>query len=186
MMARANMALMTVNGQGLSLVHRSVLERVAEIADRLGCSGAVALGRLPASFENAGLARLRRDLDQVIAFADAARYVGWALGEMAVAPGDRPEPILDTCEGTLWAHAIRGFEVRGATGTRRVTGLAGWPGTARRVALTDLIEPLVQAVARARTLKVHERAHPIIGRPGDGWADAPPATDRPVGDVLGM
>jgi hypothetical protein len=180
------MALMTVNGQGFALVHRSVLERVAEIADRLGCRGAVALGRLPASFESARLARLRRDLDLVIAFADAARYTGWALGEMAVAPGDRPERVLDMSEGTLWAHSIRGFEVRGAAGTRRVTGLAGWPGTARRVPLTDLLEPLVRAVARARTLEMREQAHAGTARPGDGWAGAPSAKDHPVGDVLGM
>ncbi|MFB4319806.1 hypothetical protein ACA361_37505 [Actinomadura sp. 21ATH] len=185
---------MTVNGQGFALVHRSVLERVAEIAGRLGCDGAAALGRLPASFESAGLARLRRELDQVVAFADAARCTGWALGEVAVAPGDRPERVLDTPEGTLWASSIRGYEVRGAAGTRRVTRLAGWPGQARRVPLTALAEPLLQAVARAGVLQIREQPHPSHashlarpnpGRSGEGWYDSPPAAGHPVSDVLG-
>lgn len=155
-----NLVLLTVNGRDSALVHRSVLDRVAEIADRLGCRVAVVLGSPPASFEGADLARLRRDLDQIVAFADAARRTGWVLDEIAVAPGDRPERILDMSEGSLWAHALRGFELRGAVGTRRVTGLAEFPGAVRRVPLTDLFEPLIRAAARARVLEVCERAHP--------------------------
>jgi hypothetical protein len=160
MMERGNMALVTVNGQHFTSIHRSVLDRVAGIADRLGCRVAVVLGSPPASFEGAGLARLRRDLEQIIAFADATRRTGWVLGEIAVAPGDRPERVLETSEGSLWAHAIRGFELRGTAGTRRVTGLPGRPGTARRVPLTDLVEPLARALARAQVMEVHEWAHP--------------------------
>lgn len=163
---RANLVLLTVNGQDSALIHRSVLDRVAEIADRLGCGVAVVLGSPPATFESADLARLRRDLDQIIAYADATRRTGWVLGEIAVAPGDRLERVLDTSAGSLWAHSVRGFELRGAAGTHRVTDLAEPPGTARRVPLTDLIEPLTTAVARAQVLEVREWERLSTERPG--------------------
>ncbi|GAA2404263.1 hypothetical protein GCM10010191_09970 [Actinomadura vinacea] len=151
-----NMVLLTVDGDDTGLVHRSVLERVAEIAGRLGCCGAVALGRPPVSFDGADVQRLRRDLDQIIAFADAARRTGWVLGDIAVAPGEQPVAVLDTPLGVLWAHRDRGFELRGTGGVRPVTDLAEAPGSARRTPLTSLIEPLVEAAGRARVLKVCE------------------------------
>ncbi|MFC5747737.1 hypothetical protein [Actinomadura rugatobispora] len=157
---RAAMVRLTVDGRDAGLVHRSVLERVAEIAGRLGCRAAVALGLPPVSYDGAGLARLRRDLDQVIAFADASRRTGWELGDLAVAPGERPVPVLDTPQGVLWADALRGFELRGTGGAaRRVTELAEPPGTARRTPLTRLIEPLAEAAGRARVLEVREQGH---------------------------
>ncbi|XVQ11458.1 hypothetical protein ACQP1W_02440 [Spirillospora sp. CA-255316] len=156
---RAAMVAVTVDGRDAGLVHRSVLDRVAEIAARLGCRGAVALGRPPAAFDGAAVPRLRRDLDQVIAFADASRRTGWELGGIAVAPGEEPVPVLDTPEGTLWAHPLRGFELRGPEGARRVTELAEPPGTARRAPLARLIAPLAEAAARARVLEVRERDH---------------------------
>ncbi|GAA4096720.1 MULTISPECIES: hypothetical protein [Actinomadura] len=156
---RPNMVLLTVNGRDMGLIHRSVLDRVAEIADRLGCRGAMALGGPPASFAGADVARLRRDLDQVIAFADAARRTGWTLGDIAVAPGEQPEPVLDTPQGRLWAHPVRGFELHGADGVRRVTELAEPRGTARRTPLARLITPLAEAAARAQVLEVHQREH---------------------------
>lgn len=151
------MVLLTVDGQDVGLVHHSVLDRVAEIADRLGCRAAVALSSPPASFDGSGVARLRRDMDQVIAFADAARRTGWVLGDIAVAPGEHSVPVLDTPQGRLWVHPVRGFELRGAGGVRRVTELAESPGTAQRTPLTCVIAPLAEAAARARVLKVYER-----------------------------
>jgi hypothetical protein len=152
-----SMAVFTVDGEDVGQVHRSVLDRVAEIAGRLGCRDAIALGSLPASFRGADLARLRRDLEQILAFADAAQRTGWVLGELAVAPGEQPVPVLDTPQGRLWAHPDRGFELHGTVGSQRVTELAEMPGTARRTALTCLIAPLVEAAARARLLEVNER-----------------------------
>ncbi|MGH3243312.1 MAG: hypothetical protein ACRDNL_23235 [Spirillospora sp.] len=154
----ASLVLLTAEGQDPALIHRSVLDRVAEIADRLGCRAAARLGWPPVVFRGAELARLRRDLEQVIAFADAVRRTGWVLGEMAVAPGDRPERVLETSEGGLFAYSARGFEWRDAAGSRPVTELSEASGTARRVPLTDLTEPLTRVVARAEILEVRERA----------------------------
>lgn len=150
-------AVLAVNGRDRSLLHRSVLDRVAEVAARLGCRNAASLGGLPVSFNDATVGRLRRELDQVIAFADAARLTGWALGELAVAPGERAVPVLDMPGGRLWAHPQHGFELRGADGVRRVTELPSLPGTARRVALTSLVGPLADAVARGGELNVYGR-----------------------------
>lgn len=151
------MAVLTVNGRDTGLLHRSVLDRVAEVATRLGCANAASLGSLPVTFDGAAAGRLRRELDEVIAFADAARLSGWALGELAVAPGDRAVPVLDMPEGRLWAHPRHGFELRGEGGVRRVTELPSLEGEARRVALTSLVGPLAEAVARGGELNVDER-----------------------------
>ncbi|MFC5750707.1 hypothetical protein [Actinomadura rugatobispora] len=154
------MVLLTVDEENV-LIHRSVLDRVAEIAERLECRSAVALGSPAAVFEEgAALARLRRDLDQIIALADAAWRTGRLLGDIAVAPGDQPERVLDTAEGRLWAHALRRLELHGTASPRRVTELREPPGTARRAPLSNLIEPLAQAAARARVLDRREREHP--------------------------
>jgi hypothetical protein len=152
------MAVLVVNGQDIGLIHRSVLDRVASIAARLERQNAVTLASLPASFDGTSLRRLRGDLDQVIAFADAARQTGWTLGSLAAAPADKAVPVLSTAHGMVWVHPARGFELHGKAGARRVTELAGWQGTARRAALTSLAAPLVEAVARARTLQVRAPA----------------------------
>ncbi|OLT37710.1 hypothetical protein BJF79_05720 [Actinomadura sp. CNU-125] len=117
-----------------------MLDRVAEIAGRLGCGGAVALGAPPVSFRGDDVVRLRRDLHEVIAFMDAARRTGWVLGDVAVAPGELPVPVRETPEGRLWACSVRGFEVRGTSGVRRVAG-------ARRVPLAGLVAPQADAAA---------------------------------------
>ncbi|MBO2455988.1 hypothetical protein [Actinomadura violacea] len=131
---------------------------MSEIGGRLGCCSAARLGGLPASFGDAGLRRLRRDLEEVMAFAQAARRTGWVLGDLVAAPGDAPVPVLDTPDGRLWARSTRGFELHGPGGVRQVTELPGTPGTATRTALPLLIAPLAQAAARAELLEVAEPA----------------------------
>ncbi|GGQ22413.1 hypothetical protein BKA00_007074 [Actinomadura coerulea] len=159
---RADVVLLTVDGEQVGHVHRSVLDRVAEIAGRLGCRDAVALACPPVTFDGSRMPRLRRDLEQVIAYAEAARQTGWVLGDIAVAPGDRAVPVMDTAQGKVWAHPVRGFELHGEAGVRRITELAEMPGTPRRTPLAHLIAPLVEAAARARVLEIgdgkHERA----------------------------
>lgn len=149
-------AMMTVGDVEAGLIHRSVLDRVAEIAGRLGCHGAASLDSLPASFTGAYLHRMRRDLDEVMAFAEAADRTGWILGDLAAAPGDEPVPVLDTPDGRVWASSARGFELHGPGGARRLTELAGLSGTARRTALLLLIAPLAEAARRAQLLQIHE------------------------------
>ncbi|WP_433183085.1 hypothetical protein [Actinoallomurus sp. CA-150999] len=151
------MVVLVVDGEQAGLLHRSVLDRVVEIADRLDCRSAAAFGALPASFSGADLRRLRRDMDQVVAFADAALRTGWTLGDLAVAPGDRPVRVAETSGGTLWADSVRGFELRGSADPRKGVTYAQPPATAQRTALSDLTAPLVEAVARARVLEVFER-----------------------------
>ena len=149
-------AVMTVGDAEAGLIHRSVLDRVVEIAGRLGCHSAASLDSRPASFTGAGLHRMRRDLDEVMTFAEAAQRTGWVLGDLAAAPGDEPVPVLDTPDGRVWASSARGFELHGPGGTRHVTELAGLPGTARRTALLLLIAPLAEAARRAQLLRIHE------------------------------
>ena len=149
------MVPLTVDGKSAGHVHRSVLDRVAEIAGRLRCEGAVTLGSPPASFDGPGLARLRRDLELIVAFADAARCTGWVLGDIAVAPGEKPVPMLDTPQGRLWVHPVRGVELHAATGARQVTERVRLDSTARRTALHRLIAPLLKAAASG-ALEVHE------------------------------
>ena len=149
-------AMMTVDDTKAGLIHRSVLDRVAEIAGRLGCRAAATLGALPASFTGTDLVRMRRDLDEVMAFVEAARRTGWVLGDLAAAPGDEPVPVLDTPVGRVWATSARGFELRGPDGVRHVTELTGLPGTARRTALLLLIAPLAEAAGRAGVLRLYE------------------------------
>ncbi|NDU76115.1 hypothetical protein GWI34_26305 [Actinomadura sp. DSM 109109] len=156
---RARVVLLTVDGEDVGHVHRSVLERVAEIAGRLGCRDAVALACPPVTFGGTCVSRLRRDLEQVIAYADAANRTGWVLGDIAVAPGDRAVPVMDTAQGRLWAHPVRGFELHGATGVRQVTELDEVPGTPQRAPLASLIAPLVEAAASARVLEIGEGEH---------------------------
>ncbi|WP_141578184.1 hypothetical protein [Actinomadura sp. WMMA1423] len=151
---RTNVVLLTVDGERVGHVHRSVLDRVAEIAGRLGCRDAVALGSPPVTFGGSCVPRLRRNLEQVIAYADAAQRTGWVLGEIAVAPGDRAVPVMETAQGRLWAHPVRGFELHDAAGVRRVTELAEMPGTPRRAPLACLIAPLAEAAARAQVLEI--------------------------------
>ncbi|MCO6009166.1 hypothetical protein NE236_29775 [Actinoallomurus purpureus] len=151
------MVVLVVDGEQTGLLHRSVLDRVVEIADRLDCRGAVRLGALPVSFSGAGLRRLRRDIDQVVAFSDATLRTGWTLGTLAVAPGDRPVPVAKTSEGTLWADSLRGFELHGPAGPQRVVTHPQLPATAHRTPLSGLTAPLVEAVAPARHLEVFER-----------------------------
>ncbi|MEV3922884.1 hypothetical protein [Actinomadura coerulea] len=159
---RADVVLLTVDGEQVGHVHRSVLDRVAEIAGRLGCRDAVALACPPVTFDGSRMPRLRRDLEQVIAYAEAARQTGWTLGDIAVAPGDQAVPVMDTAQGRVWAHPVRGFELHGEDGVCRVTELAEMPGTPQRTPLAHLIAPLVEAAARARVLEIgggkHERA----------------------------
>ncbi|XRQ08756.1 hypothetical protein ACN3XK_71710 [Actinomadura welshii] len=149
------MVLLTVDGAGAGRIHRSVLDRVAEIAGRLGCRSAAALGDPPVSFDAAALPRLRRELEQVAAFADAARCTGWIVGDVAAAPGERPVPVLDTPQGRLWAHPVRGAELRGPAGARQATGPGEPDGGAQRAPLRRIIAPLLDAAA-GRTLEVPE------------------------------
>ncbi|MFF5259904.1 hypothetical protein ACFY4C_13230 [Actinomadura viridis] len=151
--------VLSVDGADAEVLHRSVLDEVAAIARRLGCRSAAELGGLPAAFTGDRVARLRRDLDEVIAFATAAQRTGWVLGDLAAAPRDHPVPVLDTPQGRLWAHPLHGFELHRDGRAQRVTELAGVPGTARRTALPVLIAPLVRAVARARLVEAYERGH---------------------------
>jgi hypothetical protein len=150
-----NLAVLAVNGEEAHRIHRSVLERAAEIAGRLGCGGATRLADPPVTYADTELRLLRRDLDEVIAFADASGNTGWVLGDVAAAPGDEPVQVLRLPEGVLWADAVRGFELHGTSGVRRVTECPGGSGPARRVALPDLLTPLVESVARAEVLDVY-------------------------------
>ena len=152
-----NEVMLIREGEAVGRVHRSVLDRVSEIASRLGCREAVALGRLPASFAAGSMPRLHRDLEQVIAFAAAARRTGWVLGEIAVAPAERPVLVMRTEQGRLWAHPARGFEMHDSDGVRQVKKLDSVSGVARRAPLTDLILPLVEAAAHARVLELRPR-----------------------------
>ncbi|TDC42488.1 hypothetical protein E1281_36135 [Actinomadura sp. KC345] len=152
-----NLAVLLREGKTVGHVHRSVLDRVSEIASRLGCREAAALGRLPVSFTGTGVPRLHRDLEQVIAFAAAARRTGWVLGEIAVAPAERPVLVMRTDKGRLWAHSARGFEMHDSAGVRQISELDSVPGVARRAPLTDLILPLAEAVAHARVLELRPR-----------------------------
>lgn len=151
------MAVVVVDGVDTVLIHRSVLNRVAEIAFRLGCHGATPLGRRPASLSGTQVSWLRRDLDQVMAFADATLRTGWELWELAAAPADEPVPVLGAPHGRIWVDPARGFELRGTGGGPQRTAV--WEqlsGTARRVALSRLIAPLSGAAARAQVLEIHE------------------------------
>lgn len=149
-------AKMVADGAEAGLIHRSVLDRVTEIGGRLGCRATAALGALPASLTGQALRRLRRDLDELIAFADAVRYSGWVLGDLAAAPGDEPVPVLDTAAGRLWVSPVHGFELHESGGVRRITELAGTPGTAERAGLPLLLTPLAEVTARARLLEVRD------------------------------
>lgn len=151
-----NQAVLAVDKADTYHIHHSILERAAQIADRLDCRAAARLASLPVTYADAELRRLRGDLDQVIAFADASRRTGWALGDVAVAPGEESVQVLELPEGVLWADAVRGFELHGADGVRRVTELPGGQGPARRVPLTDLFGPLTESAARAGVLDVFE------------------------------
>ncbi|MEU8307652.1 hypothetical protein AB0C84_29225 [Actinomadura sp. NPDC048955] len=159
---RVDVVLLTVDGEQVGHVHRSVLDRVAEIAGRLGCRDAVALARPPVTFDGSRVPRLRRDLEQVIAYAEAARQTGWVLGDLAVAPGEQAVPVMDTAQGKIWAHPVRGFELHGEAGVCRITELAEIPGTPQRTPLARLIAPLADAAACAKVLEIgdgkHERA----------------------------
>lgn len=146
------------DGRETAVVHRSVLDRVTEIADGLGCGSAVSLGGLPVSFAGSCVRRLRRDLEQVIAFADAAGRVAWTLGDIAVAPGDRRVLVMETPQGELWADPVHGFELRGSAGVRRVSELDAVQGTACRTTLGEVVVPLAEAAARARALEFRTRA----------------------------
>ena len=152
--------LIAVDGRAAGEVHHSVLARVADVAGRLGCREAARLAALPVTYEGTQIPGLWRDLDQVIAFADAARHTGWTLGTLTAAPVERAVPVADTPQGRLWVHPARGFELHDKRGVRKVATLdeivhAGEPGPfkspaaerARRVPLARLIAPLTQAVA---------------------------------------
>ncbi|QKG23257.1 hypothetical protein [Actinomadura verrucosospora] len=153
---RLGTALILVDGDATGPIHRSVLERVSEIGARLCCCSAATLGGLPASYTDAALRQLRRDLEEVMAFAQAARRTGWVLGDLVAAPGDAPVPVMDTPDGRLWARSTRGFELHGPGGARQITELPGTPGTAARTPLPQLIAPLAAAAARAELLEVVE------------------------------
>lgn len=154
---RLGMVLLAVDGEAAGLIHRSVLDRVAEFAGRLGCRGALTLRTLPATFEGDGVPRLRRDLEQIIAFADAARRTGWMLDELVAAPGEHPVQVLDDPRGRIWVHPVRGFELHGTGGVQRITELSQAPGaSACRVPLLELIAPLAEAAGRATLLEVYE------------------------------
>lgn len=153
---RRDMAQYLVDGEIAGTVHRSVLNRAADLADRLGCPRAGRLRDLTVSFEGTDVPRLRRDLEQVIAFADAARRTGWELGGLAAAPADEAVCVLDTPGGRVWVHPVFGFEVHDGTGVRRITELAEEPGTVRRAPLAGLIAPVAEAAARAGVFEVRE------------------------------
>ncbi|QKG23348.1 hypothetical protein [Actinomadura verrucosospora] len=153
---RLGAALILVDGVEAGAIHRSVLERVSEIGARLCCCCALKLGGLPASYASAALRQLGRDLEEVMAFAQAARRTGWVLGDLAAAPGDGPVPVMDTPDGRLWARSAHGFELHGPGGVRQITELPGTPGTAARAPLPQLIAPLAAAAARAELLEVAE------------------------------
>lgn len=149
-------AVLAVDKADAYHIHHSILERAAQIADRLDCRAAARLASLPATYADAELRRLRGDLEQVIAFADASRRTGWVLGDVAVAPGEQSVRVLELPEGVLWADAVRGFELHGADGVWRVTEVPGLKGHARRVPLTDLLAPLTESAGRAGVLEVFE------------------------------
>jgi hypothetical protein len=151
------MAVVVVNGVDTVLIHRSVLNRVAEIAFRLGCHEATPLVRRPASLSGTQVPRLRRDLEQVMAFADATLRTGWQLWEVAAAPADEPVPVLDTPHGRIWVDSAHGFELHGTGGgSQRTTVWEQLSGTACRVELSRLIAPLAGAATRAQILEIHD------------------------------
>lgn len=150
----AGTAVLVVDGKDAGPVHLSVLASAADLGARLGCRTVVELGRPPARFDGERLRRLRRELNEVMAFADAARRTGWTLGRLAAAPCDRPVVVLDVPQGRVWAHPERGFELHDADGAHPITELAGLPGTARRTALSRLLLPLAEAAGRAERLEV--------------------------------
>jgi hypothetical protein len=153
---RVGTAVLRVDGRGVGEVHGTVLEQAARLAVRLGLPRAAGLSRLPAVFAGDSLRGLRRDLDQVMAFADCSQRTGWVLGEVGVAPGDAPVWVMDTERGSVWARAGRGFELRTAAGVERIE--AG----ARRTSLARLIAPVALAVAtasqRGGSLEIVERS----------------------------
>ena len=151
-----NLAVLAVDGVEAHRVHRSVLERAARIASRLDCVAATRLAHPPVTYADAELRRLRRDLEQVIAFADASRHTGWVLGDVAAAPGDEPVQVLRLEQGMLWADAVRGFELHGTDGVQRVTEWPGMTGSARRVPLPVLLTPVIESAARAGKLDVYD------------------------------
>jgi hypothetical protein len=151
------MAVVVVDGVDTVLVHRSVLNRVAEIAFRLGCHDATPLVRRPTLLSGPQVPRLRRDLDQVTAFADATLRTGWQLWELAAAPADEPVAVMDTPYGRVWVDPAYGFKLHGTDGgPRRATAVRQLPGTARRVALSRLIAPLRGVATRAQVLEIHD------------------------------
>lgn len=152
------MAVFTVDGQDAGTVHVSVLAAAARLAGRLGGRTATALGALPVRFAGEEMTPLRRDLREVLAFADVSRRTGWTLGPLAAAPEDRQVPVLDTPEGRVWAHPVRGFELHQAGAAHRITELAGLPGGAQRVAFTQLLGPLADAAGRAGELRISQLA----------------------------
>lgn len=160
MLGADGMAVLAVEGEDAgdaALVHRSVLSAVAGIARRLGCRSAATLDELPAHFDADLLGRLRSELDQVVAFADAARRTGWSIGALAVVPDGEPISLLDHPEGRVWVNRACGFELRDGTGARPITELAGQRGAARRTPLIEIMAPLMGAVGRAGALKVYGR-----------------------------
>lgn len=159
--------LLAVDGTAVGEIHHSVLTRVAGVAERLGCREAARLGSPPVVFEGAAIRALRRDLAQVLAFADAAHHTGWTLGRLTAAPSERAVPVADTPQGRLWVHPARGFELHDKRGVRKVATLSeithlGEPGPfkspdterARRVPLDGLIAPLTQATTAAYRIEL--------------------------------
>lgn len=154
---QVGMVLLVVDGNAAGAVHRSLLDRVAELGERLGCRRANGLRELPAAYEGGALRTLLRDLDEIVAFADAARRTGWELDGLAAAPGDESVAVLDEPRGTIRVHPQRGFEFHRDGGVQRVTELPQLPGASSQpVALTKLMVPLVEAAARAGRLDLHE------------------------------
>ncbi|URM98902.1 hypothetical protein LUW76_33765 [Actinomadura madurae] len=145
----------SVDGEVWGALHGSVLERVVGIAERLGCVRAPVLGQPSVVVRDRELRGLVLDLEQVVAFADAARATGWALGRLAAAPWNEAVAVLDDTRGRIWVHPARGFELHHAGGVRRITELPGVAsGPARRVPLVELIGPLVEAASRAMVLEL--------------------------------
>ncbi len=154
--------LLAVDGADIGEIHHSVLVRVANVAERLGCRQAARLGSPPVHFEGAEIRALRRELEQVVAFADAARHTGWTLGRLTAAPSERAVPVADTPQGRLWVHPARGFELHNKRGVRKVATVyeithldepaplkSAAPDSerARRVPLGGLLASLTEAAA---------------------------------------